>query len=622
MIAFLFATMLALTPQTWPFIGQPGTTAPAATPPPLIILAGTSAAPAGVGPDMGAAVPKLIWMEELAQETAGTNGCTSPCQLTKYTDLLQNPCNTVAEQASVSWALANDENAFLHIYGGGLVNSNRMLNGAAADACVNYPPSSGSEGPQGSDPYFFNPGDGTWDGWLYTNVWANTGTHYYPSGYGVWEDQSAIAGNFTCGIGSAGAIGQIPAGEYSIGWNGGATQPCNFVGAAGTTYDGGSSTWSSYVMPIDYQTAMATFINNACQATCLKAVINGYSPLASASASQKCNVIVSGHCNNQANSSIIDDQFNYDTFLGALTKGNLIGMEAEKEVLGQWTGSPGSSTYANSWQLTQFLNSVPRYYSDVNCAKTKLFDIEYGFGTGGPAVPADSTQIQARTLTTALHWLIPNPATQIPDCLMYHYLTLGSATGISGEAPYYFEETLVPWQPEQSVTKFVWNGVTQTVGGNCDSNSANTQGNHGDKGGVGALEVQCVNSGGNPTTNDGAGIYCQQYKHLYINGVDKGKAAACLDTSQSQNPTVASTWFTHDSWTNYNYTLNLPMGELTSLPLGGGTVNLASVCTDANCNAYPSAGAAASSWSYTSPGTICGSNTPPCGEVFLANPIP
>lgn len=560
----------------------------------------------GATPDVN-----LAYMVNVNEEGAQTNGCTSPCILVKYTDQFFNGCQTHAEQASITWALANDETALLHIYGGTQTSGNRMVNtNGSSSACASY---------SGTYPYIFNPGDTAWQSWIYSNVWTNTTSNYYPSGYNVYEDDSNIYGGYVCGIGSSNA--NYPSGEYSIGWNGGTTSPCNFAGTSGATYGGGASTFMNYVQSVDYQTGVASWINNACQATCLKVGMNGGSELASSTASVSCSIIISSHCHNQFAPQIMDDRYNYDTFLAALTKGNFIGMDTEKPILGQYSGS----TYAKPAQLIVLLNTLPSWYAKANCSSEKLMDFEYGFGPVGPGVPLSSSQqtsaIQAQTLITAMHWLIPNPSTLIPDCWIYHLNTIGGALGAANEAPIYFPSTLVPWKPEEAVSQFTWNGTTVTTGGGCDSATANTAGTHGDTGGVIGLLVQCVNSGGG--SNDGAGIYCQQYQHLYINGTDKGKAAACVDTSASQNPTIASSWFTNDSWTNYQHQLSLTPWELTSIPLAGagGTVSLPS-CTSANCAAYPSAGGESTAWSSGSPGTICGSNTPPCGIVLTANAVP
>ena len=107
----------------------------------------------------------------------------------------------------------------------------------------------------------------------------------------------------------------------------------------------------------------------------------------------------------------------------------------------------------------------------------------------------------------------------------------------------------MPVGAEVSVPKFVWNGSAQTAGGGCPSAS-------GDRGGAVALLVQCVGS---------AGIYCQQYAHLYINGADNGMTAACFNTSTTSE-NIASNWFKHDPISSYQYVLALKGGEMTSVP--------------------------------------------------------
>lgn len=595
---------------TWPFVGGSAAATSTPSPPPLFIPIALDIDPANSHtPDMGATPDvNLAYMLQVANENTTSNGCTSPCNLTKYTDMLDNHCSTVAENAAMTWAYGVHETAFLHIYGAGQTQGNEMLNhNSSATTCNAYT--------GGTYAQYFNPDDSGFASWIYTNVWANTGSHYYPSPYGPYEDDAGIGGEYICGPAVSSA--NYPSGEYSIGWNGGVPSPCNFAGVSGQTYGGGSATFATYVQGESYLVALAHYVNNACQATCLKVVLNGASELGNDNATNLCTVVVASHCHGNFTTSIVDDQYNFDAFCSALTAGNLIGMDQEKPIFGEWPGS----TYASPAQLIVLINGNIRFYNTPACNGWKLMQFEYDFGSGGPAVPADSTQIQARTLKTAIQWLTPDPSTGILDRIIYHENAQGGVDGAVNEAPVYFEDTLVPWEPEQTTATFVWNGGTVTVGGGCPAS--------GDTGGAIALLAVCVNQSG-----DGAGIYCQQYQHLYINGTDKGKAAACVDTSASQNPTIASSWFPHDSWTSYNDTLTLSSGMLncvrfTGVNSGSGTGSCPTnnnialpTCTDANCINYPSAGTQSTAWSSGSPGTICAAAGPPCGIIFTANALP
>jgi hypothetical protein len=224
-----------------------------------------------------------------------------------------------------------------------------------------------------------------------------------------------------------------------------------------------------------------------------------------------------------------------------------------------------------------------------------LVDFELGYGPGGIGDMKGS--IRVRTLITAMHWLVPNPQTGIPDRVIFKYDRVGRTTA---EVPYYFEETLVPYGPEEIVAPFTWNGTTPTVGGGCPSSS-------GDAGGAISLLVQCVNS---------AGIYCQQYRDLYINGTRYGPAAACVNTSTSAEHIVSS-WFARDPISTYRYELALSGGELTSVPyrnVRGGRISLP--CTNA---AYCTGSSVLSSQSvaFHRDGSemLCGR----CGVVLLAS---
>ncbi len=197
----------------------------------------------------------------------------------------------------------------------------------------------------------------------------------------------------------------------------------------------------------------------------------------------------------------------------------------------------------------------------------------------------------------AWRWLVANPATGIPDRVISQQYT---ERGTSTEVPYFFEDTLVPVGAEVSVPKFVWNGRVQTVGGGCPS--AN-----GDRGGAVALLSQCVGS---------SGIFCQQYEHLYVNGADHGKAAACFNSSTTTEP-VASSWFKHDSISSYHYMLALKGGEMTSVPyqgVSGGSISLpcanGTYCTGSNS-------LVAQTVKFGGAGSygLCG----PCGLILLEN---
>jgi len=198
----------------------------------------------------------------------------------------------------------------------------------------------------------------------------------------------------------------------------------------------------------------------------------------------------------------------------------------------------------------------------------------------------------------AYRWLVANPSTLIPDRVISDQLTEG---GTMTEVPYFFEDTLVPYGPETSVPKFVWNGKVKTVGGGCPSAS-------GDSGGAVALLAQCVGS---------AGIYCQQYAHLYINGADYGMIAACLNTSTTTE-NIVSSWFKHDSISSYSYVLALQGGEMTSVPyqgVTGGSIALPTCTNTTYCTGQNTLSTQVATFKGDGSDQLCGQ----CGIILLQN---
>ncbi len=242
------------------------------------------------------------------------------------------------------------------------------------------------------------------------------------------------------------------------------------------------------------------------------------------------------------------------------------------------------------------INTNANLYSHTSdgCATTKIVDVEVSYGMGGRGDVTGGYRVRLAAL--AWRWLVANPATGIPDRVVSFQYTEG---GTLTEVPYFFEDTLVPDGAEVSVPKFVWNGRVQTVGGGCPS--AN-----GDRGGALALLVQCVGS---------AGIYCQQYEHLYINAADHGKTAACFNTSTTTERVVSS-WFNHDPISSYQYTLALQGGEMTSVPykdVSGGSIKLTTCTNRAFCTGSNSLSGQVKTFKGNASDTLCG----PCGLVLL-----
>ena len=199
-----------------------------------------------------------------------------------------------------------------------------------------------------------------------------------------------------------------------------------------------------------------------------------------------------------------------------------------------------------------------------------------------------------------MRWLVPNPVTGIPDRVIPHYGTIGGPIGTPDEAPYYFEETFVPHAPLKSVSPFVWNGHAQTVGGGCDGVSA-------DRHGAADLRVQCVGT---------AGIYCQQYRDLFINGANYGPTAACVNTATS-NVKIAPSWFIANATSTYRYELALSGGELRSVPdrnLPGGSISLPTCSNATYCTGSTDLAPQTVRFRGDGSETLCGR----CGVILLS----
>ena len=498
----------------------------------------------------------------LAHNCPGVSS-SSTCQPYKYVDLLYDACNTVVTLAAYQWANGNDETAFQHTYPNGKWASNRITYNATPNPrCT----------PNSHNAYMrMNAGDSAFNTYLYNNVW--TGSNYqkdFPAPYGVMEDQGSVFAGIVVGGSS-----QVST-EYGSG-----TKPSGFANHIGN---------SQYHAASDWESALGIFVNGACRATCLNMTLNGvatgYGNVAA------CSVISNGHCHSQYQSGLIDDQAAIDTICTKVTGGNLKYLQAERPI---FAGRFGFE-FLDSQTMTVDINTAANLYSHTSdgCATTKIVDLETSYGEGGLGDVSGGHRVRLAAL--AYRWLVPNPSTLIPDRVISDQLTEG---GTKTEVPYFFEDTLVPYGPETSVPKFVWNGKVQTVGGGCPSAS-------GDSGGAVALLAQCVGS---------AGIYCQQYAHLYINGTDYGMVAACLNTSTTAK-NIVSSWFKHDSISSYSYELALQGGEMTSVPyqgVTGGSIALPTCTNKTYCTGQNTLSTQVTTFKGDGSDQLCGQ----CGVILL-----
>ncbi len=507
-----------------------------------------------------------ITSKELASNCPGVSS-TSTCEPYKYVNFSHNHCSTVISLAAYQWANSSDEDAFLHAYPNEPTKKNRLL---AA------PPPRGQKKcwPSNADSIVrMNLGDSKLNVWLYKTVW--TGTNYlrdFPSPYGAMEDTVGTLANIVVG----GDPGVQVSTEYGSG-----VSPSGFANQVGS---------SQYHAATDFESAIGTFVNGACGATCVDMALNGVAT--GAGNVGECSDISAGHCHNPSAAGLVDDQAAIDNICRTVSGGNLKFMMAERPI---FAGRLGFE-FLNSQSVTTWINTNANLYTHTSdgCANTKIVDIEPSSGEGGLGDITGGYRVRLAAL--AWRWLVPDPATGIPDRVIADQLT---ERGTRTEVPYFFEDTLVPFGAEAAVPKFVWNGKTKTVGGGCPSVS-------GDSGGAVALLVQCVSS---------AGIYCQQYAHLYINGADNGATAACFNTSTTSE-NIVSSWFKHDPISSYQYVLALQGGEMTSVPfqgVSGGSIAMRTCTSKQYCTGSNSLSSQVATFKGDGTDALCGQ----CGVILL-----
>ncbi|HEX4012535.1 MAG TPA: hypothetical protein VHX17_01460 [Candidatus Cybelea sp.] len=501
----------------------------------------------------------------LARNCPGVSS-TSTCQPYKYVDFLKNFCNTRITLAAYQYATQQNEKAFLHVYPGARTKSSRLV----WDATPN--PTGPNCAPDNADAVLrMNPADRAFNTYLYKNFWTSADYRTgFPAPYGAFEDDGAMLGGIVVG-----GYGQVST-EYGSG-----TTPSGFANQVGN---------SPHREAVDWETALGTFINGACGNKCVSMALNG---IATGSGNiGPCNVISNGHCHGHYHAGVIDDQVAIDNVCRAAPRGNLKYLLAERPI---FAGRFGYQ-FMDSQTMTVEINTIANLYAQKTggCAGTKVVDAEPSYGEGGVGDMQGGYRVRLATL--AFRWLVANPATKIPDRVISFQFTIG---GTPDEVAYFFEDTLVPYGPEHSVVPFAWNGRAETAGGGCPSTS-------GDRGGAVSLLATCVGS---------AGVYCQQYQRLYINGVNYGKTAACLNTGTAP-ANIARSWFTRDPITSYRYKLALMGGEMTSVPYRGvpsGSIRIAA-CTNASyCTGRNSLSSQTAPFKGDGSEQLCG----PCGIVLL-----
>ncbi len=497
----------------------------------------------------------------------GASGNISGCIPVHYMNVLHLLCTFSVTFAAYQWANANDEDAFLHKYPGTRASGNRdTFTNATGDHCA--PPNGNGNA------YFMNPGDAAYNNYLANNVWNNPGVA--PGPYAVLADVMGLGypAEGTTEYGKS-ILNKPGTGKYNVGY--------------------------------DWETAHGNFVNGACPpggTICVPMIINALAP-GDGSTPGPCANIVASHCYAAGGAGIIDDQDAIDNLCSSVTGNNLVAMEFEEVTHLKLGNIPGPSWLA--YAVNTMANLVS--HTSDGCQNTVAIDIEFSSGNlfcncGYPANGGCGDiagGIAWRTEALAWRWLVPN-VDSIPDKVQAKHLTIG---GTAQEVPYFFEDTLVPTGAEEPTSKFVWNGSTVTEGDGCPSSA-------GDTGGAIGIMVQCINPGA---------ILCQQYQHLFINLIDYGAAAACLNTSAGTTENIVGSWFVHDPISTYKYRLALSGGELQSVPYAnccGGTISIPACSSATYCTGSTNLAAQTTAFAGDGSDALAGNS----GVILLANNAP
>lgn len=495
------------------------------------------------GADPGATADQhLIWGLEdcgLASDFTGSStiatncpgrGVSSTCQLYRYFDVGINTCQ---DQGLWSWAAANDEHAFLHT-GSSIIAANRETI-AKSGSCA-------SEGGSNSLGYYMNLGDQTtptsMSQWLYTNVFSKTVPgSYIPPPWGIFED------DYNTGFSSS--IRTTAEYTNSAGWT-------NFISKVGT----GAAHDASNAM-----TELASYFNNNCPGGGQRCVHFIYNGIGAGLYRGDCTV-VSAHCYAGTYcGNCVDSRVQLDTLCSALTGNNMDAFTVERLVYG--TGP--SNTWAAGYQITTFIDTVENHVQahggDACNGLAKFMDLDE------PTQSVSGGNI--RSYMDALAWLMPSTDGSPDVWVQWRYVAgigLGCANNCRNETSFWPEYIIIPFQPEISVTPYVFNGTTATDGTGCPAG--------GDTGGAISLVAFCQ-SNGNP-------VLYQQYKSCWwINGggvwQSMGACAAILNTSGSTvtlNFTPAG-----DPLNTYKHIITFTGFEATSAYYAPG-LNASTNCTD------------------------------------------
>lgn len=439
-------------------------------------------------------------------------------------------CNTHA-QTQIYGYVNGVEDAWAHGYNHPLVPAFRYINGAKQ---------------------YLNTGNRLYDDYLTTNVFGvHNSVFFFPvvapgtTPISPWLDTTMVDGTSSVG-------GSPPFSEYGSG----SGVNAGYANVAGS---------GTYSVGISWEQAISRLVNSVPRDE--NVTINGFGPATTDIVG--CVPTGNGNCRDQLTPDFINNQYDLTDLCGHLRR-RLDRIFFEHPLLHENVGSPTNpGNPATAQTIVGDANTIAELYTGPlggYCNKTKIVDAEFPITTTGTV----STGYGIRTEATAFDALFYNPQTGMPDRVVRAY---SGVEGLDqpGDVPVFSDQLIVFVGGEIPYGPPVFNGTTQGLGANCESN--------GDSGGAAQITVQCV--GVDP-------IMCQQYAHAYWSQTDVGPAAVCLNTSATTETVVAG-WFARggsDPGSTYTHMLNLSGGELTCVPYAG--VNDPSAA--ANCPAGNSIG--------------------------------
>jgi hypothetical protein len=506
---------------------------------------GTGCGGGSQGADPGASVDqKLFWGLEscTSADLSGTltSNCpgrssTSTCQAYFYIDLALNACQG---GASSVWDYAanagSNENSFRHIAAGPISNAAR-LTARQETKC-------GKRGGSDSIAYFMDLGNAAMENFIYQNVWSSKS--HFPTGWYPFSDDVGIS-YMPSVINSAEYRGayswQVGTGPYNVG-----------------------TSWL---------TAVARYVNAACQAICLHQIMNSLG-----GAVLPCATIVSGHCygSQKYAQGVYDNTIRLDQLCAGLNSANLDALVSERLINGN--GSPGP--IFNPYQIALFVNTaadILNNHTADRCSSVKFIDFD---------LPSQGQNI--RDDQSAVKWLIC-ARDGMPDFDIPWRVTYGRT---AREVPLLPEDAIVPYGCESPLSAYRFNGSVVEQGTGCEK--------AGDSGGAVGLVVAC------PSKTEP--VYGQQYQGCWLAGVNQGPCAVLMNTS-AHPVTIIASMFPHDPAGSYHYLIGWNGAEATSFTFSSGTLRIAACSNPTYCNGTLQL--------HATPLVIGASQIPPRDSVFL-----